>query len=159
MLPIEVRVLEGYPVNEFGFDHSKALGCSESAQNHRAGQASFFAAGRARDRRHIPTSVHLNSTRVLSGAANSWMGAALRRFGGLRWKATTRSSTSGGGQPHAGRFMRAVRAAGIRPRDCRGRPPVLPSRPSQQQTRVDRAPFRYSMRGRRTCHAPLHIRV
>jgi hypothetical protein len=35
------------------------------------------------------------------------MGAALRRFGGLRWKATTRSGTSGEGRPHARRFMRA----------------------------------------------------
>jgi len=36
-----MRVLDRYPVNEFGFDHSKALGCSESAQDHRAGQRPF----------------------------------------------------------------------------------------------------------------------
>jgi hypothetical protein len=40
-MPIEMRVLDRYPVNEFGFDHSKALGCSESAQDHRAGQAAL----------------------------------------------------------------------------------------------------------------------
>jgi hypothetical protein len=41
-LPIKMRILDRYPVNEFGFDHSKALGCSESAQDHRAGQASLI---------------------------------------------------------------------------------------------------------------------
>jgi hypothetical protein len=36
-----MRILDRYPVNEFGFDHSKALGCSESAQDRQAGQAAL----------------------------------------------------------------------------------------------------------------------
>jgi hypothetical protein len=40
-LPIEVPVLEGYPVNEFGFDHSRSLGCSEGAEDRGVGQAFF----------------------------------------------------------------------------------------------------------------------
>ena len=55
-------VLDRDPVNEFGFDHSKALGCSESAQEHRAGQASFFYCW-AGEGPETPTSVHLKSAR------------------------------------------------------------------------------------------------
>ena len=40
-LPIEVPVLEGYPVNEFGFDHSRSLGCSEGAEDRGSVKHSF----------------------------------------------------------------------------------------------------------------------
>ena len=41
VLPIEMRVFDRYPVNEFGFYHSKALGRSEGAEDRRAGQAAL----------------------------------------------------------------------------------------------------------------------
>ena len=57
-----MRVLDRYPVKEIGFDHSKALECLERAQDHRAGQASFFYCW-AGEGPETPTSVHLKSAR------------------------------------------------------------------------------------------------
>jgi len=51
VLPIQMRVLGRYPVNEFGFNHSKAPKSLKGAQDRRAGQASFPS-------HHLPSKQH-----------------------------------------------------------------------------------------------------